>query len=170
MRAEFVNPFVRAAAEVLESELGNPPTRGAVGVAKSPYCTQEVVALIGVTGQVAGTVLYAMSRATACAIVSRILGQPFHELDGLAQSGIGELGNVITGRAAMLLAEAGFPAELTPPLVLTGAGAHLNSLEVPRLTISLETEVGPIELHVGLEEHAAGARRVAAARPMPARA
>src|SRR5919199_1598627 len=103
MRAEFINPFLQAANEVLESELGASPRRGQIGLQKSPYTTEEVTAVVGVTGSVAGVVLYVMTEATARAVVSKMMGQEFDEFDALAQSGIGEIGNVITGRAAVLL-------------------------------------------------------------------
>jgi hypothetical protein len=37
MHAEFVNPFLQAASEVLETELGTEPTRGPIGLRRSAY-------------------------------------------------------------------------------------------------------------------------------------
>ena len=158
MRAEFINPFLQAANEVLESELGSTPQRGQVGLQKSAYTTEEVTAVVGVTGAVAGVVLYVMTEATARAIVSRMMGQEFEEFDALAQSGIGEIGNVITGRAAVLLAEAGFPSDLAPPMLIVGKGTMLSTLDVQRLVIPLETEFGKIEIQVALKALAPGVR------------
>jgi chemotaxis protein CheX len=107
VRAEFITPFPKAANEVLESELGASPQRGQVGLQKSVYTTDDVTAVTGVTGQVQGRVLYVMTGTTARSIVSKMTGQEFTEFDALAQSGIGEIGNVTTGRAAVLLGEAG---------------------------------------------------------------
>src|SRR5437667_12458917 len=112
MRAEFINPFLQAASEVLESELGTRPQRGSIGLQRSAYTSDEVTAVVAVTGDVAGMVLFAMSDATARGIVSKMMGQDFDEFDALAQSGIAEVGNVITGRAAVLLSEAGLPSDL----------------------------------------------------------
>ena len=122
MRAEFINPFLHAACEVLESELGAAPHRGSIGLQRSAYTTDEVTAVVGVTGNVAGMVLYSMTEETARSIVAKMMGQDFPEFDALAQSGIAEIGNVITGRAAVLLAEAGFPSDLAPPMLLIGRG------------------------------------------------
>src|SRR5687767_8479212 len=118
MKVEFVNPFIQAATEVLESELGTKTERGDLRLQKSAFTTNEVTALVGVTGAVSGMVLYSMSADTARGIVSKMLGQAFPEFDELAQSGIGELGNVITGRAGILLAEAGYPSNITPPALV----------------------------------------------------
>jgi len=161
MRAEFINPFLNAACEVLESELGSTPQRGTIGLQRSAYTSDEVTAVVGVTGTIAGMVLYSMTEETARAIVATMMGQEFPEFDALAQSGIGEIGNVITGRAAVLLAEAGYPSDLAPPMLVIGRGTMISTLDVQRLVIPLETNLGRIEIQVALKESAAGARRVA---------
>jgi chemotaxis protein CheX len=161
MRAEFINPFLQAATEVLGSELGSPPKRGSIGLQRSGYTSDEVTAVVAVTGDVAGMVLFAMTEATARAMVSKMMGQDFDELDALAQSGIAELGNVITGRAAILLAEAGFPADIAPPMLLVGRNMLISTLDVQRLVIPIETEMGKIEIQVALKISGAAARRAA---------
>ncbi|MBV9896991.1 MAG: chemotaxis protein CheX [Chloroflexi bacterium] len=161
MRAEFINPFLQAATEVLESELGSAPTRGSIGLQRSAYTSDDVTAVVAVTGEIAGMVMFAMTGETARAMVSRMMGQDFPELDALAQSGIAEIGNVITGRAAILLAEAGFPSDLAPPMLLVGRGTMISTLDVQRLVIPLETELGKIEIQVALKLSGANARRAA---------
>src|SRR5216683_4808106 len=161
MRAEFINPFLQAASEVLESELGTRPQRGSIGLQRSAYTSDEVTAVVAVTGGVAGMVLFAMTEATARGMVSKIMGQDFPTFDALAQSGIAEIGNVITGRAAVLLAEAGFPADLAPPMLIVGRNTLISTLDVQRLVIPIETEFGKIEIQVALKLSGAAARRAA---------
>jgi chemotaxis protein CheX len=161
MRAEFINPFLQAATEVLESELGSPPKRGSIDLQRSGYTSDEVTAVVAVTGDVSGMVLFAMTEATARAMVSKMMGQDFDEFDALAQSGIAELGNVITGRAAVLLAEAGFPADIAPPMLLVGRNMLISTLDVQRLVIPIETELGNVEIQVALKISGAAARRAA---------
>jgi chemotaxis protein CheX len=162
MRAEFINPFLQAATEVLESELGSTPQRGSIGLQRSAYTSDDVTAVVAVTGEVAGMVMFAMTEHTARAMVSRMMGQDFPEFDALAQSGIAEIGNVITGRAAILLAEAGYPSELAPPMLLVGRNTMISTLDVQRLVIPLETELGKIEIQVALKLSAGAAGRRAA--------
>lgn len=162
MRAEIINPFLQAASEVLESELGSPPQRGAIGLQRSAYTSDEVTAVVAVTGEVAGMVLFAMTESTARAMVSKMMGQDFPELDALAQSGIAEIGNVITGRASCLLSEAGFSSDLAPPMLIVGRGSMISTLDVQRLVIPMETEFGQVEIQVALKlTSAASARRAA---------
>jgi chemotaxis protein CheX len=161
MRTEFINPFLQAATEVLGSELGSVPERGTIGLQRSAYTSDEVTAVVAVTGDVAGMVIFSMAEQTARGIVSKMLGQDFSEFDALAQSGIAEIGNVITGRAAVLLSEAGYPSDLAPPMLVLGRNTMISTLDVQRLVIPLETELGNIEIQVALKLSAGAARRAA---------
>jgi chemotaxis protein CheX len=161
MRAEFINPFLQAASEVLESELGSTPARGTVGLQRSAYTSDDVTAVVAVTGEIAGMVMFAMTQETARAMVSRMMGQEFPEFDALAQSGIAEIGNVITGRAAVLLSEAGLASDLAPPMLLVGRGTMISTRDVQRLVIPLETDLGKIEIQVALKLASAAGRRAA---------
>jgi chemotaxis protein CheX len=151
LKVEFINPFIQAATEVLESELGGDAQRGSVRVQKSAFTTDEVTALVGVTGTVSGMVMYSMNEATARSIASRMMGQEFAEFDALAQSGIGELGNVITGRAGVLLSDAGYASNITPPALVVGKGTMVTTLELNRLVFPLETDVGELEVQIVLK-------------------
>lgn len=150
MKVEIVNPFIQAATEVLESELGGESQRGELRLHKSAVTTDEVTAIVGVTGTVMGLVLYSMNETTALAILSRTMNQHFGEFDALAQSGIGELGNVITGRAGVLLSQAGYPSNMTPPAVVVGTGTMVTTLDLNRLVLPLETAVGSLEVQIVL--------------------
>jgi chemotaxis protein CheX len=161
MRTEFINPFLQAATEVLEAELGTTPRRGTIGLEKSVNTSNDITAVVGVTGDVLGVVLYVMNEATGRAIVAKIMGQEFPEFDDLAQSGIAEVGNVITGRAAVLLADAGFTSDLAPPMLIVGRGALINTLDMQRLVIPLETGCGALEVQVALKLSDAAAKRAA---------
>jgi chemotaxis protein CheX len=162
MRAEFINPFLQAATEVLSTELGSPPQRGAVGLQRSSYTSGEITAVVAVTGDVSGMVMLAMTATTGRGIVSKMMGQDFDAFDSLAQSGIAEIANVITGRAAVLLSEAGFPSDLAPPLLLIGKNTLISTLDVQRLVIPMETEFGAIEIQVALKLDGSAVHRQAA--------
>jgi chemotaxis protein CheX len=152
MNVKFLNPFLLAAADVLEAEVGLASTRGSLSLQKSSLTGSEVTVLISIIGQVQGVVLYGMSIATSLAIVSRIMGQPFTEFDNLAQSGIGELGNVISGKATINLSNAGFQTTISPPTLIVGEGAQISTLDFSRIVVPLETEVGQLVVHLAVRE------------------
>lgn len=152
MNVQFLNPFIEAAFAVLDAEVGVTAKRGQLSLQRSAATASEVTVLISMIGQVKGVVLYGLSEATALQIVSKILGQSFAEFDDLAQSGISEIGNVITGQAGRRLAEAGIETNISPPTMIVGKGTLISTLDFERLQVPLETELGTIQIHLALRE------------------
>lgn len=155
MNVKFLNPFVEAAYEVLKQETGDDISRGELRLETGTYSTDDVTVILSLVGAVEGTVLYSMPNTTAINVASRLMGETFQMLEELAQSGIAELGNVITGRASMKLADAGFEANISPPSLIMGRGATLSTLGFPRLVVPLILPLGSILIHLALREGAA---------------
>jgi len=154
MRVQLVNCYVAAAMDVLGKETSQPVTRGGLALQQNPYTTEEVTAMIGVSGALAGSLYLSMSEATALGLVSQMMGQTVVAFDDLAQSGIAELANVVAGVAGVALAEAGHPTVISPPLLLVGAGARLSSVEIQRIVVPLSTAHGLDNVHVALRDAA----------------
>ena len=148
----LVRCYLGAASEVLEAETGQPVAASPLHLERSSYTSEDVTAMIGVSGRIAGSFYLSMDNATALRLVSRMLGQPVRSLGELAQSGVAELANVIAGSASVRLAEQGYPTSIAPPLLLVGAGALLSSVEIRRLVATLETSCGRIGVHIALRE------------------
>lgn len=168
MNVKFLNPFIESAFEVLQAEVGVSLTRGDLSLDKLPYVTDDVTVILSLVGQVQGTVFYGMAAGTAIEFGSRMLGERLRELDGLAQSGVAELGNVITGRASVKLSEAGYESTISPPTLLVGAGARISTLDVPRLIVPLASDIGAVTIQLALREGTARGLTTAAI-PVPAR-
>jgi chemotaxis protein CheX len=153
---KFMNPFVEAAADVLEKEVSAKVERGTLSLQKSSLTSDQITVLLSLVGQVQGVVLYGLSKSTALNLVSRMMGQEFTEFDNLAQSGIAELGNVITGAATVKLSKEGFDAEISPPTLVQGEGIQISTLDFPRVVVQLKTEMGDITVHLALRESPPG--------------
>ena len=152
LKPELINPFLVAASEVLLAETGSEPRRGKLALERSAATTQEVTALLTLVGQVEGAVLFSMDTATALALVSRMMGETFTEFDELVQSGVGELGNVIAGRAATKLSESGLECSISVPTLIIGRGSTISTLDFQRLMVPLETDVGAFRIDLALRE------------------
>lgn len=150
MDVKFLNPFVESVFVVLEAELNISARRGELSLTRSAYTTDEVTVLISLTGPVQGVVMYGMTEKMALEIVSRILGEEFEYLDELAQSGVGELGNVITGQAAIRLSEAGYESTLSPPQVILQKSAMISKVDFDRILVPIKTELGDIKVQIAL--------------------
>ncbi|GAB4558651.1 MAG: chemotaxis protein CheX [Anaerolineae bacterium] len=169
MNVRFVNPFVIAAGEVLRSEVHTEIRRGEIKLYRSASTGNDVTTLLSLVGQVEGVVMYGMSKDMALKLVSKMLGQPVTELDELAQSGIAELGNVITGRASTLLAGEGYVSNISVPTLIIGSSVEISTLDFQRLVVPLISDYGTMEVHIALRERSVngvGGSAQAAARVM----
>jgi CheY-specific phosphatase CheX len=54
MRVQLVNCYVAAAIDVLSKETGGPLTRAGLQLQQNPYTTEDVTAMVGVSGDLAG--------------------------------------------------------------------------------------------------------------------
>ncbi|MBI9047936.1 MAG: chemotaxis protein CheX [Anaerolineaceae bacterium] len=156
MNVKTLLPFIEAAVEVMKAEAGIIMNRGNLVVATEPYLTSDVTVIISMVGGVLGTVIYGMDKQTALKISSTILGETLTEFDSLAQSGVAELGNVITGRASVKLSQSGFETTISPPTLLLGRGAKISTLDLPRLIVPLVGPIGEITTHLAIKEDFSG--------------
>jgi chemotaxis protein CheX len=156
MDAKLLNPFIQAAVEVLKAEVGANVTRGDVALQKSALTSDDITVLINLIGDVYGVVMYGMPTSTGLNMVSKIMGQDLAELNSLAQSGVAELGNVISGQATIRFSEAGFNSNISTPMVLTGKGIEISTLDFPRIVVPLSTQYGLFTVHLALREKTPG--------------
>ena len=150
MDVKLLNPFIEAAVEVLKAEVDATITRGPLSLQKSAMTTDDVTVLINLIGDVFGLVMYSMDTHTGVQMVSKMMGQEFTHLDSLAQSGIAELGNVISGRATIKFSQAGYKADISTPTVITGKGVEISTLDFPRIVVPLNTDLGTLTVHLAL--------------------
>ncbi len=156
MNVKLLNPFIQAAVEVLQAEVGTEISRGEINLQKSSLTSDDITVLINLIGDVYGVVMYGMQMTTGLNMVSKIMGQEFKELNSLAQSGVAELGNVISGRATIRFSEAGYCSNISTPTVLIGSGIQISTLDFPRIVVPLETGFGCFTVHLALKEKPQG--------------
>ncbi|HYG58613.1 MAG TPA: chemotaxis protein CheX [Symbiobacteriaceae bacterium] len=153
MKAEFLNPFVYAGMKVLSAEAGLKKW-----VPDKPYLVrldatrQPVSVVVGVVGSVTGLVIFGMSLAVAKGLVRAMAGSTLSIKDPLAESAIGEVGNLITGLASGLLEENGYPCRISPPALVVGTAVRITAVTVPMVAVPITTELGEIKIFLGLNE------------------
>ena len=152
MNAKFLNPFVEAAHEVIEAETGLNMGRGVLSFRNETYITEDVTVIINLIGQIEGTVFYSMSNQTAMVLASSMLSEQLEEFDNLAQSGVAELGNVITGQASIKLSQKGYLSNISTPTMVIGKDATISTLGLPRLVVPLERDSARVIIHLALRE------------------
>lgn len=153
MNVKFLNPFVLSAHETLRLEMRETAERGELHLETGAYRTDDVTVIISLIGAVDGAVFYSMSNETAIRFASALMRERLDVFDELAQSGIAELGNVITGQASMRLSDAGYESNISTPSLILGRGAMISTLEFPRLVVPLSTSIGVLTIHLSLKEN-----------------
>jgi chemotaxis protein CheX len=82
-----------------------------------------------------------------------MMGETCADFDNLAQSGVAELGNVITGRASIKLSEAGYNCNISPPALILGKDITISTLDFSRIVVPLNTPLGEIVVHLALRDN-----------------
>ncbi len=149
MDTRLLSSFVAAASNVLRAEV----RPGAICIQNLADSLDDISMLLFCVGaQVRGAVLYAMSEETAADILSHILGDPPEESRLATQKGVAELGVKIGKQARQRLAQAGIEVNISPPALLIGEEPFDSKLDVPGLSVPLDTDWGQIQVHLALQE------------------
>mgnify|MGYP001816704799 CR=1 FL=1 len=149
----FLNPFVQAASSVLRDEFGIQVQPGNARLQSLADTFAPVSMLLFCAGQqVRGTVLFAMDKKMATALLSHILDSRSDAVGVTVYQAVAEFGGLITGRAGAGLAGAGFQVVISPPAMLIGEDTLNPRLDVPGLVIPLHTEWGQIEVYLTVRQ------------------
>jgi chemotaxis protein CheX len=153
VKAEYINSFLNASKDILAQMAGISSEMGKIYVKDSPFASQNVAIIIGLTGTIKGQVLINMSEPMALKIASNMMGgMPVAALDEIARSAISELGNMILGNAATLLYNLGVTMDITPPTLLVGEKISLSTAQIKTICIPLQTEMGTFEIDIAVKE------------------
>jgi chemotaxis protein CheX len=153
LNVEYVNPFIEASQSIIKTMAGIDAKLGKVFLKDSPYSSDSIAIIIGVTGKMRGQVIMAMNIKTACEIASSMMGgMPISELDEISKSAISELSNMILGNTATILANRGIEIEITPPSMVLGENIQItNKMKTVCIPLSLG-EKGVMELDVSIAD------------------
>ena len=150
MRYDYVQPFVSSAQEILGQVLSGNIAAGKVQLSPSPKTGSGVTAIVGVTGEGEGRVLFEMSLQTALAIAAEMNDEPQEELGTLAQDTLSELASMMTGRAISLLNDKGYQLRVSPPTLVAGDNVTISTAELETMTVPLETTHGEVVVNVAM--------------------
>lgn len=153
MNVQYINPFIESVSELFTTMFQKSATRGNIGTSKSVGENQDVVAMIGITGDVQGSVAVAMSEQTALKVVGSLLGCDIDEFGSDATDGVAEVVNMIAGGAKAKLPSQGLsPLQLSLPTVLRGKDFVVTyPTQSLWLDIPFESELGSFHLRVTLK-------------------
>jgi chemotaxis protein CheX len=154
MNIEYVNPFIEASQTVLKQIAGIDAKLGKVYLKESPYKSDCIIIMVGLTGKMRGQAMFTMGTSVALEIASSMMGgMQLSELDEISKSAISELTNMILGNTATILYNKGIAVEITPPSFLMGENLQVSYTKIKTICIPLTMESGSvIEIDLAVEE------------------
>jgi chemotaxis protein CheX len=150
VRYDYVQPFVSSAREILEEVLSGRIEAGKVRLSPAPVSSRGVTAIVGVTGEGEGRVLFDMSRETAIRIAAELNEEPQNDLGALAKDTLSELASMMTGRAVSLLNDRGHRLRVSPPTLIAGNNVEISNTELETMVVPLETSCGEVVVNVAM--------------------
>ena len=155
MKAEYLNPFIHAAKNVLE-------TMAQVKVtAKKPYLKEgdatfgDVTGIIGMASDIVeGNMMISFAGPCILQIVGKMLmEEPQEKINDEIVDAVGELTNMICGGAKAELAKRGLSFNLATPTMITGKGVEIHyRSDAPILVIPFETDFGQFVLEANMAD------------------
>lgn len=153
MKAEYINPFIKASTEVLRTIVNVEFKTGAPYLKQSPLAPDNVMILVGITGEIRGQVTLSMKKQVAMDVASSMMmGMPVTELDEMSKSALSELGNMIMGNTATLLFNNGINIDITPPTLMMGDNLTISVTGMQTVGIPLISDLGSINLDISAKE------------------
>jgi chemotaxis protein CheX len=155
MKAEYINPFIQSSVSVVSQTTGISPTVGKIYIKNLPYKGDNVVVIIGLTGEIQGNVVISLKKTLACTIASAMMGgMPVPELDEMAKSAISELCNMILGNTASIFYNNNIKIDITPPTLLTGENLQLSQSKSVVMCIPIQFQDGEcIEIDISTKDN-----------------
>ena len=164
MKMELIQPFINAADAVLSQGLRGSTAIGNLSMEEEAYRRKGVAALVLVTGDIEGRMIFDLDPETAVRVATRMAGTDLPESDELVRETVCELANQVIGNAITSLNDQGFHFRVHPPLIHTSDHGIKGSEDTEALVICFETASGNVYMNIALRynrrrlgEHAAAA-------------
>lgn len=151
LNAEHINPFLMAAKKVLQDVCFVEVAIQKPTLKEVKFGLDSWVIMIGVTGEMRGQVLIAMTEQSSCSIASKMCMTEIKTIDEFASSALSELGNMIMGNAATVFSSNGIGIDITPPALSHGQVSFSGTL-AKSLCVPMVFEDTSIELYLALRQ------------------
>lgn len=153
MLVNYINPFVEATFEIMSEILHSPVKRGQLHLKKIGEKMYDVSIIIGVTGSVAGRIIFGMEESTAVKLSEKLNDDTFDSLNEMVCSTVSEISNMITGRAVTKLAKDNLAFNFSAPTLIMGDKIAVFDTEgVEALVIPIDTGYGMLYINIAFKQ------------------
>src|SRR5262249_54154056 len=147
MKLDLIQPFINAADAVLSQGLQSPVSIANLSMEEEAYLRKEAAAVVRLTGEMRGRIVFVLDSATATPLASQFAGTDLPEADALVPETVCELANQITGNAITSLNDQGFRFRVHPP-ELQVSDVPQSTEDTEAVVISLETASGSVFMNI----------------------
>jgi chemotaxis protein CheX len=152
MNIGYINPFIEASQTVFRQIASMEAKLGKVYLKTSPYRSEDIVIMVGLTGKIRGQANFSMRKDFGLKLASNMMmGMPVTELDDMSKSAIAELANMIMGNAATILYNRGIHIDITPPSLVTGENIQISQSRMTTICVPLLVGDETVELDISTE-------------------
>jgi chemotaxis protein CheX len=128
VEVKYINPFIEASKKVLFELVGEEPDTQQPKLFENSISGDDLVIIIGLTGEIKGQVMFTLKEETALNIARKMtFDETLPELNEYAESAISEMANMISGSTSMIMYQNGIVIDITPPSIARGSGMIISS-------------------------------------------
>lgn len=151
MKAQFINPFIKASEYLFREYLELIVDVGKPYLRQQSDSLNEVSGIIGLAGDTTGAVVLSFHSDTAIKIITIFAKHKYNFLSNEVLDGVGELVNIIAGNAKKYLED--YKIAISLPGVVTGKDYDIHWPEnIPVIVIPFYCEIGNFTLNVSLKD------------------
>ena len=165
MDVKFINAFVESIQNVFSTMVHTDVSIGRPSLRSAQIASSEVSGVIGLSGDVQGSVVLSFSGDVACKVASKFAGVEMTMKSDDFCDAIGELANMVAGDAKKSCT--GCNASISLPSVIVGPGHTVSQSKFSRyLVIPCTTDLGAFNVEIALttgKESATSAPQLAGA-------
>jgi len=152
MDASYIKPFIASIQNVFSTMLQLPVTVGTPRIKDRVGPTFDVSGLIGMSGDVTGSVVLSLPKETAERVVSLFCGQELTIESADFADAVGELVNMVSGGAKALFS--GKKVAISCPSVVVGKGHSVaRQTDVPCIQIPCTTDCGELVIEIAIQQN-----------------
>ena len=150
MKMELIQPFINSADAALAQGLQGATSIGSLSMEEEAYRRKGVAAMVWLTGDIEGRIIFDLEAETAVRVASTLAGAELPESDSLVWETACELANQIIGNAITALNDQGFHFRVHPPVLHTADEGTKGSEDTEALVLCFDTPAGSVFMNIAL--------------------
>jgi len=143
MDVRYINPFLNATMNVIKTMAFLDIQPGKPFLKKDHLALGDVTGIIGLTGDVKGSLSFTLNIEMVKAIMKNMLGEEIDDVTADARDAVGELTNMISGDARRMLQQEGLNLSAAIPTIVSGKNHTIkHMINGPIIVIPFTSEGG----------------------------